>query len=272
MKSCPNCNRTYADDTLTFCLDDGALLSAPYDPHATLLIPAERHTAPARTEILPQAPSSVDTQPARLDTLPQTSETLVYGAQARLGQPTEKPGGKHWLILGGVVVFAVVGLVIVLGYVAWQVNDKTMPEPSKNSSTAPANSNLASNTNRDASEAKALDDDSLKWLDGVWEGKGYQSNPKSTWTIKLRAQNDTYVIEYPSLSCRGKWNLIEKETGKARFKEIITDGLNRCENNGLVVIEKIDDAQVSFKYSSPNTTSVTSTAVLRKSAQSTEQR
>jgi hypothetical protein len=32
MKKCPQCNRTYADDTLSFCLEDGALLSASYNP------------------------------------------------------------------------------------------------------------------------------------------------------------------------------------------------------------------------------------------------
>ena len=35
MKRCPQCNRTYADETLTYCLADGSLLSAPYDPEAT---------------------------------------------------------------------------------------------------------------------------------------------------------------------------------------------------------------------------------------------
>lgn len=40
MKQCPQCNRTYGDETLTFCLADGALLSAPYDPAATQVFPA----------------------------------------------------------------------------------------------------------------------------------------------------------------------------------------------------------------------------------------
>src|SRR5205814_517531 len=35
MKSCPKCNRTYSDETFAFCLDDGSLLSAPFDPEAT---------------------------------------------------------------------------------------------------------------------------------------------------------------------------------------------------------------------------------------------
>lgn len=34
MKSCPVCNRTF-DDTLTFCLVDGSILSAPFDPSSS---------------------------------------------------------------------------------------------------------------------------------------------------------------------------------------------------------------------------------------------
>ena len=32
MKSCPTCNRTF-EDTMTFCLVDGSILSAPFDPN-----------------------------------------------------------------------------------------------------------------------------------------------------------------------------------------------------------------------------------------------
>src|ERR687894_91460 len=38
MKSCPTCNRTF-EDTFTFCLVDGSILSAPFDPQATLVLP-----------------------------------------------------------------------------------------------------------------------------------------------------------------------------------------------------------------------------------------
>jgi hypothetical protein len=211
---------------------------------------------------------SVETRPARSPTSLQDPKTLAIHPQTSQGEV--KSGGGRWLIVGGSIAVVLVGLVIAMGYVAWVVNDQTATKPSNNSSTVVTNSNVAANTNNDTPGGKESDDKGLKWLDGVWEGKGYQSNPKSTWTIKLIVQNDSYVIEYPSLTCRGKWSLIEKETGKARFKEIITEGLSRCENNGTVLIEKVDDAQVSFKYSSPNTTSVTSTAVLRKRAQSAE--
>src|SRR5437868_10514726 len=52
MKSCPTCNRTF-EDTFTFCLADGSLLNAPFDPHATLVIPEPRQTEPPPTEVLP---------------------------------------------------------------------------------------------------------------------------------------------------------------------------------------------------------------------------
>ena len=38
MKRCPTCNRSYADDTLAFCLQDGARLVTDYDPDATLVM------------------------------------------------------------------------------------------------------------------------------------------------------------------------------------------------------------------------------------------
>jgi hypothetical protein len=65
MKSCPTCNRTYPDDTLAFCLVDGAILSAPYDPQATLIIPETPKTSPPPPEILPKTdvPKTIRTSP-----------------------------------------------------------------------------------------------------------------------------------------------------------------------------------------------------------------
>src|SRR2546425_3922642 len=42
MKRCPNCKRTFADDTLSFCLDDGTPLVAAARPDSeeTLVLPA----------------------------------------------------------------------------------------------------------------------------------------------------------------------------------------------------------------------------------------
>ena len=53
MKACPTCHRTYADESLTYCLADGSLLSAPYDPEATQRLHLSHTNSPAKTEVLP---------------------------------------------------------------------------------------------------------------------------------------------------------------------------------------------------------------------------
>src|SRR6266436_244392 len=57
MKSCPACNRTF-DDTMTFCLVDGSILSAPFDPNATHQSAAVRDADPAATEMLFNTPNA----------------------------------------------------------------------------------------------------------------------------------------------------------------------------------------------------------------------
>lgn len=44
MRQCPQCNRSYDDETVTFCLDDGTRLTSSYDPQATLALPQVRVT------------------------------------------------------------------------------------------------------------------------------------------------------------------------------------------------------------------------------------
>lgn len=65
MKSCPACNRTF-EDTFTFCLVDGSILSAPFDPQATRAYPSPRNTDPTPPEAVPSL-----TMPAE-DSLPPT--------------------------------------------------------------------------------------------------------------------------------------------------------------------------------------------------------
>lgn len=89
MKHCSQCGRTYPDESLAFCLDDGSLLSAPYDPNATLRMSPP--TNPTATEVLPSSPVSGPgvSEPER----PGNRSTALYLAIA-LGA----------LIVGGVIV------------------------------------------------------------------------------------------------------------------------------------------------------------------------
>lgn len=61
MKSCPTCNRTF-EDTFTFCLIDGAILSAPFDPAETRTGP-RRSSEPPPTEVIRSPAKPADANP-----------------------------------------------------------------------------------------------------------------------------------------------------------------------------------------------------------------
>lgn len=129
MKSCPTCNRTYPDDTLAFCLMDGSVLSAPYDPEEIPVRRKARGSAP-RTEVLKQPGPPVDTDPTRraVDTnspLPPTVREAVspprpLPANEYQTHPNEKavPALTQWAFL----VRGVVGIILF-------VNVFMQPEP-----------------------------------------------------------------------------------------------------------------------------------------------
>jgi hypothetical protein len=282
MKNCPTCKRTYQDDTLAFCLDDGALLSAPYDPHSTSRGHGGRGTDPSRTEVLPP-----ELAPTSLHSTITAVTPLAYSQGGRQSPVIEKRSGKHWILLSGALAFVVVGLVIVLGYLAWKANNKPIPEPSGLSSSAPTNSNdpvnakidVQVNANKDApvsankdTESSLTDETSSRWLDGAWEGEGYQSDTKTTWAVRLAVQDGSYAIDYPNIPCRGIWTLVNRNTTEASFIESITEGADRCANNSRVMIQKVNDSEISCKYTHSRSRVVIATVVLSRKAQSTQKR
>jgi hypothetical protein len=93
-----------------------------------------------------------------------------------------------------------------------------------------------------------------------WTGQGHQNNG-STWSILATLQGKSSLIEYPSLSCGGKWLLVVSSPSQATYKEKITHG-NRCTNNGYVTLKKIADGNLNFSYSSTLDGKVSATAVL----------
>lgn len=283
MKKCSTCSRTYEDDTLVFCLDDGSRLSAAYDPHATVRGPVVPRSDSPKTEILPPGLTPPTQASAPLRSTVTAVAPVAYPQAPQKNALNEKRGGTLWIILGGIVALLVVGLVSVLGYLAWKANNKSVAEPSVSSSNppinsnlpeqsgsnsnAPTNRNLPANANR-AIESKLFDDSvSLSWLDGVWTGEGFQSDTKTTWAVILTVHDGKYAIEYPNIPCQGRWTLNNKNSRGASFTELITQGANRCSNNGHIVIEKVNDSEISCKYSRAGSRVVIATAVLSKKAQ-----
>jgi hypothetical protein len=145
MKICPRCQRTYTDDNLNFCLDDGVVLQqgSSSEPPATVFMNQPRPTDPG-----PAAPT---VQPA-WNTAPQQ-----YG-----GPP--KKSSKTWiwvlLILGLVVILCGGGLIGFFAYVATRVDTNTVANTSNtsNSRTFPGNRNATSNTSSTSSTSNSTTD------------------------------------------------------------------------------------------------------------------
>lgn len=88
MKSCPTCKRTF-DDTLTFCLVDGSILSAPFDPQVTQHLPASNridtpteviHEIPNRASLPPTKQKNTSALPTIISSQPvQPPQTIIQG-------------------------------------------------------------------------------------------------------------------------------------------------------------------------------------------------
>src|SRR5438128_10278734 len=120
MKQCPACRRTYDDETLNFCLEDGATLLASYDPQATWVAPSTADDISFPTEILPSEqdvkrlsqPSRKSTQSKSLDTEKadkrqsrrQPSPEKTVGAILQSEGPELEVSNRAWWIVKLVVL------------------------------------------------------------------------------------------------------------------------------------------------------------------------
>jgi formylglycine-generating enzyme required for sulfatase activity len=84
MKSCPICDRTF-DETLTFCLIDGSVLSAPFDPHSIDHKAVRRDREPPPTRMIDPGTSSGTSRQQSYEALPPTralSDDFARGAES----------------------------------------------------------------------------------------------------------------------------------------------------------------------------------------------
>ncbi len=190
MKRCPQCNRTYADDTLSFCLEDGGVLSAPYNEEEAVAFSKDYqvgHTDPnfqPDKSVATVIGKSSDTSPSQVIEAPRTGESL----------------NPH-------LVYAAAGLVavIILG-IAWfamnnsKPNETTATNSAKSVSNvvavAPAKTATPEPTPRQISKDVSVDSRSL-WTDtGITVEQGEQ--------IKITARGSVvWDADLPAVSPDG---------------------------------------------------------------------
>ena len=163
MKTCPNCHRTYADDTMAFCLDDGSLLSTSSPNQATQGYPPSRDTAPA-TQVLAAAPSTAPTMVAP----PPASSN-------RTGAYQSPPNRSRWpLILGAIALLAVAGVILAVVAGVWLFNRDTSTTKSSSRSSNAVTATPTPGWNQTENQPAAKNEappQPTPAMSGVWVGK-----------------------------------------------------------------------------------------------------
>jgi len=78
MKTCPSCRKTYEDESLVFCLDDGARLErerGSLDPNATLNLPTPGPTVASPRPAQPTAQSTITSHPQHFQGAQQVADS-----------------------------------------------------------------------------------------------------------------------------------------------------------------------------------------------------
>ena len=108
MKICPTCKKTYTDETLNFCLEDGAVLNALTNDESsqpTIFMGQPPATSPNAANV---SPTSGD------PTLPQINRGITGAVPSR---PVKKSNAWVW-VLGIVALVVIIGGVGFIGIVA----------------------------------------------------------------------------------------------------------------------------------------------------------
>lgn len=241
MKQCPACNRTYTDDELSFCLEDGAPLhitaGAPQqpssfdsnaDPYKTLAY-TPRETSPPPMAVHPVAPTHPIPAPQ-----PgwSPSQAPPYGVQL-----ARKSGRAViiWAIVG--VALLAVGIIVLLAIIGKNSEDSganaNRTEINKNSNSVVSNANT---DNRESTSSGSLKDDfsTENWPSGEGAfGSFYQDGE-----YHMVGKPKLYVFIFPRNS-----NNYRSEDATVKVTARSVDGKSPEYGYGLVIHGRINQAR-----------------------------
>ena len=238
MKRCPNCNRTYTDQALNFCLEDGTPLLDASPPatesNETMRYGAARDTNPPPTEIYrpaapaPQMPPPVANRAPHFQ--PQWSPMPI-------AQP--RKSSAVWWVLGGLAVLVVLGIGIVVILLAVASISESNSNSNRLTNTNTDNRNLNSNRWSNANSSRANTNSTTPlpavFSDDFSEQKWPESKSAfgdlwySNDEYHMRSKDETYVVMYaPS-------NDYNTENATVRVTARNVDGVSPLHGYGLIV-------------------------------------
>jgi hypothetical protein len=120
MKRCPTCQRTYADDSMAFCLEDGSTLfgesATASDLPATLIIPDPRVTNPVRPETFRPNQTPAHPQPPQAYAAPPSAWPPMRGTHMLpLSTARQGRGLAITSLVCAIAAFLLLGFCIISG-------------------------------------------------------------------------------------------------------------------------------------------------------------
>lgn len=251
MKRCPNCHRTYTDEALNFCLEDGTPLlnevPRPLESSET------RRYGMQPTEVHRPAPPST---PAPM----VNREPHFQGQWSPMVQPQQRKSSAVWWILGALAVVVIIGIGVVvmllaLASINTQSNSNRPVVVATNTnrdtnSNRWSNTNSSRNTNSSASLPSSFSDDfsESKWtVTKSDSGELWYDNDE----YHMRSKDKTYIVMY------GPTNDYNTENATVQVTVRNVDGVSPAYGYGLVVHgERSKDSQLEdyafLIFSGPN--------------------
>ncbi len=192
MKQCPQCDRKYEDDSLKFCLDDGAVLKPvggppAVDPNATLVYGSpETWTNALRAEANAWRAEAVEQRkPPVPGAYPNVPPGQIPSEAVHRGSPAS-PTSR--LLVGGVIAIAVlllVGAVLAAAFLFRQ---------SGQDQRGASGPNLANNNLKESAPSPRQDNSATKTSEKATSADGL--NPKtSPLQIKVTASSVRYSVQ-----------------------------------------------------------------------------
>ena len=140
MKICPTCRKTYTDDGLNFCLEDGSVLTLSQGEAApTVMMQQPPPTNPGPGIVVP---------PTNPGGFSQQQVQTSWDPQPQYSVQPKKKSSRAWLwVVGllGVGLLLCGGGIVGFGVLVWSIPDSATSNSASNSSTFPSNTSNSEN-------------------------------------------------------------------------------------------------------------------------------
>lgn len=223
MKICPRCQKTYADDNLNFCLEDGSVLAQ-----------AAGSPAPPQTIQMNQAP--VTTPQPQIPSQQSAQQGWNVPPQQSYSMQPQKKSSKMWiwvvLILGGIALICGGGLVGLVFLGSQVEKSNTNSSTSSDSKTTTSNTSKSSNTSTSSNSSTTTTSTSSR--------KDLETVDLSGWVKEFSAYGNTEFSD-------GEFIMSSKKKG-FYYVLVAPEAYTTDKADTRVTLRNVDNAAGSLGY------------------------